>query len=65
MFEAGGKLVNTSFQWGPIMSTTFTQMQDGFGSATGGSSTLNQVLTSTQTQTVNSMKQQGFSVKPG
>src|SRR5580692_4146355 len=63
VFQAGGKLVNTSFKWGPIMSTTFTQMEDGFGSATGGTSTLNQVLTSTQTQTMNSMKQQGFSVK--
>jgi len=65
VFESGGKLVNTSFQWGPIMSTTFTQMQDGFGSATGGSSTLNAVLASTQSQTINAMKQQGFSVKPG
>ena len=65
VFEAGGKLVNTSFQWGPIMSTTFTQMADGFGSATGGSSTLNKVLSSTQSQTINSMKQQGFSVKAG
>jgi multiple sugar transport system substrate-binding protein len=65
VFEAGGKLVNTSFQWGPIMSTTFTQMADGFGSATSGSSTLNKVLSSTQSQTINSMKQQGFSVKAG
>ena len=65
VFEAGGKLVITSFQWGPIMSTTFTQMEDGFGSATGGSSTLNQVLSSTQSQTIGSMKQQGFSVKSG
>jgi hypothetical protein len=47
------------------MSTTFTQMADGFGSATGGSSTLNKVLSSTQSQTINSMKQQGFSVKAG
>jgi multiple sugar transport system substrate-binding protein len=65
VFQAGGKLVNTTFQWGPIMSTTFTQMQDGFGNATSGKSTLNQVLTSTQSQTVSSMKQQGFSVKSG
>jgi multiple sugar transport system substrate-binding protein len=65
VFEAGGKLVNTSFQWGPIMSTTFTQMQDGFGKATSGSSTLTQVLASTQSQTIASMRQQGFSVKPG
>jgi multiple sugar transport system substrate-binding protein len=63
VFEAGGKLVNTSFQWGPIMSTTFTQMEDGFGTATSGSSTLGQVLASTQSQTVATMKQQGFSVE--
>jgi multiple sugar transport system substrate-binding protein len=65
VFESDGKLVNTSFQWGPIMSTTFTQMQDGFGNVTTGSSTLSQVLASTQSQTVSSMRQQGFSVKPG
>jgi multiple sugar transport system substrate-binding protein len=65
IFDAGGKLVNTSFQWGPIMSTTFTQMEDGFGSATGGSSTLGQVLSSTQSQTISTMKQQGFSVEAG
>jgi hypothetical protein len=47
------------------MSTTFTQMQDGFGSATGGSSTLGQVLSSTQSQTIATMKQQGFSVESG
>ena len=63
VFQANGKLVNTSFQWGPIMSTTFTQMADGFGKSTGGSGSLAQVLTSTQSQTVSTMKSQGFSVK--
>jgi len=65
VFQANGKLVNTSFQWGPIMNTTFTQMADGFGKATGGSETLAQVLASTQSQTVSTMKSQGFSVKSG
>ncbi|HEX4061305.1 MAG TPA: extracellular solute-binding protein [Streptosporangiaceae bacterium] len=65
VFRANGQLVNTSFQWGPIMSTTFTQMQDGFGKATGGSSTLAQQLTTTQSETVSSMKSQGFSVTSG
>ena len=65
VFQADGKLVNTSFQWGPIMNTTFTQMSDGFGKATGGSETLGQVLSSTQSQTIAAMKSQGFSVKPG
>jgi multiple sugar transport system substrate-binding protein len=65
VFQANGQLVNTSFQWGPIMSTTFTQMTDGFGKAASGSSTLAQVLTATQSETVSTMKAQGFSVKSG
>jgi len=65
VFESDGKLVNTTFQWGPIMSTTFTQMQDGFASVSSGSSTLSQVLAATQSQTIGTMKQQGFSVKAG
>jgi len=65
VFQANGKLVNTSFEWGPIMNTTFTQMADGFGKATSGSGTLSQVLSSTQSQTVGTMKKQGFSVKSG
>jgi multiple sugar transport system substrate-binding protein len=65
VFQANGRLVNTSFQWGPIMSTTFTQMADGFGKVTGGSVTLSQVLAATQSQTISAMKQQGFSVKAG
>jgi multiple sugar transport system substrate-binding protein len=66
VFQANGKLVNTSFQWGPIMNTTFTQMQDGFGKSAGSTSgSLAQVLTSTQSQTITTMKKQGFSVKSG
>jgi multiple sugar transport system substrate-binding protein len=65
VFQADGKLVNTSFKWGPIMNTTFTQMADGFGKATSGSETLAQVLASTQSQTIATMKSQGFSVKSG
>jgi multiple sugar transport system substrate-binding protein len=65
VFASDGKLVNTTFQWGPIMSTTFTQMADGFGNVSSGSSTLAQVLASTQSQTLSSMQKQGFSVKAG
>jgi multiple sugar transport system substrate-binding protein len=65
VFQSGGKLVNTSFQWGPIMNTTFTQMADGFGKSTGGSGTLSQVLASTQSQTIATMRKQGFAVRAG
>jgi X-X-X-Leu-X-X-Gly heptad repeat protein len=47
------------------MNTTFTQMQDGFGKATSGSGTLSQVMSSTQSQTISTMKKQGFSVQSG
>ena len=61
VFQANGQLVNTSFQWGPIMNTTFTQMADGFGKATSGSgTTLTQALSSTQSQTVSTMKTAGL-----
>jgi multiple sugar transport system substrate-binding protein len=65
VFRANGQLVNTSFQWGPIMSTTFTQLSDGFGKAAAGSGTLAQMLTATQSQTVAAMKTQGFSDTSG
>jgi multiple sugar transport system substrate-binding protein len=65
VFRANGQLVNTSFEWGPIMSTTFTQMTDGFGKATSGSGTLAQILATTQSETVSTMKSQGFSVQSG
>ncbi len=65
VFRANSKLVNTNFQWGPIMSTTFTQIADGFGNLANGSTTVAKVLASAQSQTVSAMKSQGFSVKAG
>lgn len=65
VFRAGGKLVNTNFQWGPIMSTTFTQLADGFGNLSSGSTTVAKVIDQTQSETLAAMKSQGFSVKAG
>lgn len=65
IFATGGKLVNTNFQWGPIMSTTYTQMGDAFSKVTGGTGTLAAALSTAQSQTVSTMNQQGFSVKAG
>ncbi len=63
VFESGGKLVNTSFKWGPIMFTTLTDMGNAFSKATGGSGTLASSIATTQSQTVSAMKSQGFSVQ--
>lgn len=62
-FEAGGKLVNTSFKWGPTMFTTLTDMGNLFSKATGGSGTLASAIATTQSDTVSGMKSQGFSVQ--
>ena len=65
VFIQGAAQVNTNFRWGPIMSTTFTQLGDAFAKATAGSGTLSSALSATQSQTLSTMKQQGFSVKAG
>ena len=60
VFQANGKLVNTSFQWGPIMSTTFTQMADGFGKRDERLQHPHQVLSSTQSQTISHDEEAGL-----
>lgn len=65
VFRSGAKLVNTNFRWGPIMSTTFTQLGDAFSAAAAGKGTLASALQSTQAETLTTMKQQGFSVEAG
>lgn len=63
VFQTGATEVNTNFRWGPIMSTTFTQLGDGFSKAASGSGTLQSALSAAQSQTLSTMKQQGFAVK--
>jgi multiple sugar transport system substrate-binding protein len=65
VFQHGGTEVDTSFKWGPLMSTTFTEMGDAFTKATNGTGTLTSALSSAQAQTISTMKQQGISVKAG
>jgi multiple sugar transport system substrate-binding protein len=65
VFSQGSKAVNTSFLWGPVMSTTFTQLNDAFAKATTGSGTLADAVNTTQSSTISTMKQQGFTVAAG
>ncbi|MGC8464295.1 MAG: ABC transporter substrate-binding protein [Acidimicrobiales bacterium] len=65
VFKAGSKIVNTNFLWGPIMDTTLTEMSDGLSKASAGKGTLQAAINSTQSQTLNAMKSQGFSVTAG
>ncbi|MBW8076768.1 MAG: extracellular solute-binding protein, partial [Gallionella sp.] len=65
VFSQGASQVNTNFEWGPIMSTTFTELGDAFTTASTGNGTLQSALAKTQSQTISAMHQQGFSVKAG
>ena len=59
--EASGQ-VDTTFQWGPIMTTTYTQLADGFGPVLNGNGTFGAVIDKVQGQTTDAITQQGLSV---
>ncbi len=65
VFSQSAAEVNTNFQWGPVIATTFTELGDAFTKVTAGSGTLSSALADTQSQTISAMKQQGFSVSAG
>jgi multiple sugar transport system substrate-binding protein len=57
--------INTSWQWGPTMTQTSTDLADGLGGVETGSTTLPAVLRSVQSSTITDMKSQGMSVSGG
>lgn len=59
--EASGQ-VDTTFQWGPIMTDTNRFLSDGFTKALNGQGTLGETLKSAQTQTTDALKAQGIAV---
>ncbi|RAG83850.1 sugar ABC transporter substrate-binding protein [Streptacidiphilus pinicola] len=62
VFNAETAHINTSWQWGPTMTQTSTDLADGLGQAGTGGSKLPAVLGTVQTKTVAQMKQQGLTV---
>jgi multiple sugar transport system substrate-binding protein len=54
--------IATTWQWGPTMTQTSTDLGDGLGKAGTGGTTLPKVLTDVQGKTVDGMKQQGLAV---
>jgi len=65
VFSQGASRVNTNFQWGPLMSSTFTELADAFTAASTGTGTLRSALDATQFNAMLALQQQGFSVKAG
>ncbi|WP_042434210.1 extracellular solute-binding protein [Streptacidiphilus anmyonensis] len=62
VFNAETAHINTSWQWGPTMTQTSTDLGDGLGQAETGGATLPSVLGTVQTKTIAQMKQQGLTV---
>jgi multiple sugar transport system substrate-binding protein len=62
VFNAETPHINTSWQWGPTMTQTSTDLGDGLGQAGTGGATLPGVLGTVQSKTVAQMKQQGLTV---
>ncbi|WBP86292.1 extracellular solute-binding protein [Kitasatospora cathayae] len=62
VFKAETAHIATTWQWGPTMTQTATDLGDGLGKAGTGSTTLPTMLTDVQGKTVAGMKQQGLTV---
>ncbi len=62
VFKTASSNVNTSFQWGPIMTDTYRFMSDGFSKALNGGGTLTSTLDDAQAKTVAAMKSQSIKV---
>jgi multiple sugar transport system substrate-binding protein len=62
VFKQSAANVDTTFKWGPTIDQVYTDEGDDFANAINGQGTLMSQLNTVQQQTVNFMKQQGFSV---
>ncbi|MEV4252332.1 sugar ABC transporter substrate-binding protein [Spirillospora sp. NPDC049652] len=57
--------IDTTWQWGPTMTQTSTDLADGLGKAGTGGAKLLSMLTTVQDNTAKQMRQQGLSVAGG
>jgi len=62
-FAEAAQNVDTSWAWGPIMTTTYSDLADGFGRALNGRSTLTEAIEQAQQRTVRAMQQQSLQVE--
>ncbi|MGP3979531.1 ABC transporter substrate-binding protein [Streptomyces sp. KR80] len=65
VFEAAGKAVDTSWQWGPAVDTLYQRFGDAFTAAIGDGSSFRSVLKKVQRQTVEDLKAKGLKVETG
>lgn len=62
VFKQASTQVDQQFTWGPTMTQTYTDLQDGFGKALNGNGTLSDALVSADQKTVANLKQQSIPV---
>ncbi|MFE0080779.1 hypothetical protein [[Kitasatospora] papulosa] len=62
VFAEASADVDTEFTWGPTMTDTYRFLSDGTAKATGGGSTLGDVLKDTDAQSAESLRKQSLKV---
>ncbi|MGW3510074.1 extracellular solute-binding protein [Streptomyces sp. NPDC000994] len=62
LFRDEAAKVNSTWQWGPVMSTTATALGDGLGKVHTKGGTFQDALNNAQKKTVSALSTQGFSV---
>ncbi|MBP0457628.1 ABC transporter substrate-binding protein [Streptomyces montanisoli] len=64
VFAAAAPHVNADWTWGPLMTKTVADLDDGLGKAWSGKGTINAALRTAQDKTLAEMKKQGLRVAP-
>ena len=64
VFAAATPDVDPEWTWGPLMTSTVTDLNDGLGKAWTGKGTIAQALSHAQDSTVAEMRKQGLAVAP-
>ncbi|MEU3483756.1 hypothetical protein ACI2LO_28375 [Streptomyces sp. NPDC033754] len=59
-----GADADPEWTWGPLMTSTVTDLNDGLGKAWTGKGTIAQALSDAQDSTVAEMRKQGLAVAP-
>ncbi|MGW7054156.1 ABC transporter substrate-binding protein [Streptomyces sp. NPDC054887] len=64
VFATASQDVDPEWTWGPLMTSTSADLNDGLGKAWTGKGTIAQALRDTQKSTVTEMRKQGLAVAP-
>jgi multiple sugar transport system substrate-binding protein len=63
VFQQASTQVDESFTWGPTMTSTYSDLADGFGRALNGRGTLPEAVQNAERSTIETMRQQSLQVE--